>query len=172
MRRLFDILTRTLLAGLVWWALTDGAGGWDAWAVGVPAVAAAAALSMKLLAPIRWSWPAALRFAGYFLWESGRGGVDVAWRAFSPRMPLAPGLIRHELNVSPDLARAAVVNASSLLPGSLTVDLERGVLTIHTLDVRRPSSALIVASTERRIAAMFRLAMPASGGGEAREPSK
>ena len=172
MQRLFDFLTRALLAGLVWWALTDGAGGWDAWAIGVPAVAGSAALSMTLLPPVHWSWREGFRFAGYFLWESWRGGVDVAWRAFNPRMPLAPGLIRHELRLSPDLARVAVANSSSLLPGSLVVDLDGRVLTIHALDVRRPDAARIVAATEKRVAAMFRLPIPASGAGEVGEPGR
>lgn len=156
---------RVVIAGLVWWVLTDGALGWDALVIGVPAVVAAAAVSTALLPPIGWSWIGALRFFGFFLFESWRGGLDVARRALDPRMPLAPGVIRHETRAAPDFARVAIVNTSSLLPGSLSVDVRERDLLIHALDAASGDARRTLVSSERRIAAMLRLRARAPGDG-------
>ncbi|NJL50232.1 MAG: Na+/H+ antiporter subunit E [Blastochloris sp.] len=68
----------------------------SAYAVGVLAAAAAAAVSLRLLPPKgrRVRLVAALRLAPGFAWRSLLGGLDVAWRAFHPRMPLSPPVDR------------------------------------------------------------------------------
>jgi len=146
---------RAVLAALTWYALTDGATSWDAWVIGVPAVLFAAALGTALLPPFDWSWRGAFKFVAFFLRESWSGGVDVARRAFDPRMPLAPGLFEHPLAVPSDLTRVAVANTSSLLPGSLVVDVDSTRLLIHALDVESPSTRRTVAATEAAVAEMF-----------------
>lgn len=156
-RRARAFVFRIALAALAWYALTDGATTWDAWVIGAPAIVFAAALSSTLLPPFQWSWPGALRFVAFFVRESWSGGVDVARRAFDPRMPLAPGLFEHTLDIPSDLARVAVANTSSLLPGSLVVDIDRDTLLIHALDVEQPSARRTVAATEAAVGAMFRL---------------
>lgn len=147
---------RAALAALTWYALTDGATTWDAWAIGVPAILFAAALG-SALPPFDWSWRGAFRFVAFFARESWSGGVDVARRAFDPRMPLAPGLFEHPLDMPDDLARVAVANTSSLLPGSLVVDVHSDKLLIHALDVEHPSTKRTVAATEAAVAQMFRV---------------
>lgn len=159
---------RAVLAALTWYALTDGATSWDAWIIGLPAVVLAAALGTALLPPFAWSWAGAARFVAFFLRESWSGAVDVARRAFDPRMPLAPGLFEHTLHTPSDLARVAVANTSSLLPGSLVVDIDRdrGTLLIHGLDLEQASTAKTVAVTEAAVAGMLALAPPSAGGPE------
>lgn len=158
---------RAALATLTWLILTEGDGGWDAWVIGVPAIAAAGWLSAALLPVGGWSWRGALRFAGFFLWESWRGGIDVARRAFHPRMPLAPAMLELPVAVKPDLARVAVANTSSLLPGTLVVDLDDRGLVVHALDPRM-SPGLTVTATDRHVAAMLALGT-ATDGEAARE---
>lgn len=148
---------RALTAAAAWWALTGGASGWDAWVIGIPAIVAAAAMSAAMLPPFDWSWPRALRFAAFFVRESWLGGVDVAKRALAPRMRLAPGFVEHEIDVVPDLARVAVINTSSLLPGSLVVDSRGGDVLVHVLDVEGADVARTMDMAEARIAAMLRL---------------
>jgi multicomponent Na+:H+ antiporter subunit E len=157
-------LMRLVPAAATWWVLTDGALEWDAWVIGVPAVLATTWLSAALLPATGWSWRGAARFALFFLWESLRGGIDVARRAFDPRMPLAPGFFDHELEVRPDLARVAVINTSSLMPGSLVVDIDGQTLRVHALDLLHPSSPRTVAGAETRIARMFALSAAAASG--------
>ena len=128
------IVSRGGLYALLWWILTDGAAG--SWWIGVPAVLFALVASTALLPPAHFRWHEFLRFMPLFLIRSLRGGTDVAWRAFHPRMPIAPKLIDYPLRLPPGLPRVFMANAVSLLPGTLSADLNRSVLKIHVLDGR------------------------------------
>lgn len=156
-RPLAALPSRLVVFGATWWILTDGATGWDAWVIGVPAIVTAAVMSAKLLPPTGWSWTGALRFAGFFLAESLRGGLDVARRALDPRLPIAPDIVRHELGLEPEFSRVAVANISSLLPGSLSIDVDEHELEIHALDTLHPSAARSAERTEAMVAALLRL---------------
>ena len=102
---------RLVLAAGVWWVLTDGAGGWDAWLIGIPAVISAAWLSAASLPAHDWSWRGAVRYAVFFARESWSGGVDVARRAFSLSMPLTPGFVEYEVRATPVLSRVAMIRS-------------------------------------------------------------
>jgi multicomponent Na+:H+ antiporter subunit E len=76
---------QTLRGGLfatLWWVVTEG--DLASWVVGAPTVIAATATSLALSPAFRWRvrTGGCLRLLGFFLRESWRGGVDVAWRAF------------------------------------------------------------------------------------------
>ena len=70
----------------------------------------------------------------FFFRRSLQGGVDVARRAFHPRMPIAPELIDYPLRLPPGLPRVILVNTVSLLPGTLSAELDGQVLKVHVLD--------------------------------------
>jgi len=74
----------------------------------------------------------------HFLWESVLAGVDVARRAFHPRMPLSPGFVACPLAFPPGFARNTFATITSLLPGSVTADEAEGVLVYHCLDDTSP----------------------------------
>ena len=85
------------------------------------------------------------KFALHFLRQSASSGVEVAWRAFSPRLPLDPGFV-----VFPPLrsagTRSAFCALSSLLPGTLPAGSdENGALLVHCLDVGQPVAANLAA---------------------------
>jgi len=145
------------LAG-AWWAFCEGRPG--SWGVGAPVVAVAAALAGALL-PLPRARPRlgpSLRLAGWFVAESIRGGVDVARRALSPRLPLAPDLVELRTSLPEGAARVLLADAVSLLPGTVTVDLDGDRVLLHALDA---------AGTERgfrELEARICAALP--GGGE------
>jgi multicomponent Na+:H+ antiporter subunit E len=122
-----------ILAG-VWWVLAQGRP--DAWLIGLPAVALAAFASIRLGTPA-WSG-LALRglpaFAGLFLRESVRGGLDVARRTLGPTLQIAPGFHRYRLHISHPAARTLLINCIGLLPGTLTADLDGDHAILHLLD--------------------------------------
>lgn len=126
------VVSRALLFSLLWWALTDGMVG--AWWIGAPAVAGAVIISVMLVPPSGLVWREVMGFIPFFLWHSLRGGVDVAWRAFHPRMPISPELIEYPLRLPPGLPRVILVNTVSLLPGTLSAELAGRVLKVHVLD--------------------------------------
>jgi multicomponent Na+:H+ antiporter subunit E len=155
----------TVHAGLfaaLWWALTGGDA--STWLVGVPVVAAATAASHRLWPAGTgwWSPVALLRFVAHFLRESVRGGVDVARRALSPSLPLDPGMIQVHCRLARGPAEVFLVDVLSLLPGTLSVDLDGSALTLHVLDRDAPVEEE-VRELERLVAAMFRVPLEAPG---------
>ena len=125
-------LLRLALFSLMWWILTDGA--MDSWPVGVPVVLIATLISVMLMPPLSWSLRGMVLFIPYFLWHSIRGGVDVARRALHPQLPISPGLFDYRFRLPPGLPRVFMANTVSLLPGTLSVELDEAVLLVHVLD--------------------------------------
>ncbi len=151
---------RVFLFTLVWWILTDGAPG--AWAVGVPVVLCAALASILLLPPFSCTLTGLARFVLFFLGHSLAGGVDVARRAFHPRLPISPGLYEYRWRLPEGLSRVVMANAVSLLPGTLSTRLGKRVLQIHVLD-RADDPAPGLAAIELRVAEMFGIDLAGPG---------
>lgn len=77
------------------------------------------------------------RIVGYWLWlarEIVKANVDVASRVLSPRLPISPTLIRVEASQKTPLYQAMFANSITLTPGTVTVDLEDGMLLVHALN--------------------------------------
>ena len=112
-------------------------------AIGLAAAALATWASLRLLPPARTRLrPWALAgFVLHFLGQSVRSGLQVAWLAFRPSMPIRPGLVPYRTNLSGSTL-SAFCAISSLLPGTLpTGSDEQGELLIHCLDVGQPVAA-------------------------------
>lgn len=139
---------------LLWWVLTDGDHG--SWVIGVPTVVAATVASLRLMPGKlrRWRLAGMMRFFPFFFWQSVRGSIDVAVRALHPHLPLAPAVVQYRLRLPDDLARVFLVNTVSLLPGSLSAELQGDHLTVHVLDGSLPMGATLQ-SLEARVAGMF-----------------
>lgn len=157
---------RAVVFALLWWILTAGAV--ESWLVGVPVVLIATLVSMALLPVFSWSLTGVVCFVPFFVWQSLRGGVDVAWRAFHPRMPITPGLIEYPLHLSPGLPRVFFVNTVSLLPGSLCAELGVDCLIVHVLDTRKNDLSELM-MVEQAVARMFGTSLNNVEGGECNE---
>jgi multicomponent Na+:H+ antiporter subunit E len=133
-RRKLVILT-LLLAG-VWWVMTQGSAA--SWLIGLPAVAAATWASRRFGRSSKLSVSALgmLRFMPFFLWESLRGGVDVALRTLAPRMRIQTGFIRYRTHLDNPASLTFFANCVSLLPGTLAADLQDDWLEVHVLNTR------------------------------------
>ena len=147
-----SIVSRGFLFLLIWWILTDGAT--QSWWFGVPAVLLAVIVSTMLLPPVPLVWHELLRFVPFFLLRSLLGGADVAWRAFHPRMPIAPDLITYPLRLPPGLPQVFMTNTISLLPGTLSAELDQSILKIHVLDSQKDFLAELKL-VEQSVARMF-----------------
>lgn len=157
-----SVAVRGSLLALVWWALAEGAV--DRWIPVIVAVVAATGVSLLLVPPGRGRWSAGglVRFIPYFLAGSVRGGVDVAWRALHPRLPVHPGWIEYPLRLPPGPSQVFFANAVSLLPGTLSAELRRGCLKVHLLDRTIPARARLEA-LESRVAAIWALELGPAG---------
>jgi multicomponent Na+:H+ antiporter subunit E len=110
-------------------------------AVGVVATAWATWVSLRLLPPTsgRIRWGALGRLAVHFLWQSVVAGLDVALRAFHPRLPLRPGFLAYRVGLPAGTARSAFGAFTSLMPGTLPVGTDTNdTLVYHCLDIERP----------------------------------
>ncbi len=148
------ILRRATLFALLWWVLAEGRR--DAWGLGAVAVATATWASLQLQAPSRqrFSIVGFLGFAGFFLWNSLRSGVQVAWIALRRHPDLRPEFLELELALPAGTPRVLLLNTLGLMPGALGVRLDGDRLMLHVLDERLPVAAEMRA-LEAHIARLF-----------------
>jgi multicomponent Na+:H+ antiporter subunit E len=112
--------------------------------LGLLAAAAATWVSLRLLppAPGRLRFGALARLAVHFVWQSVVAGVDVARRAFDPRLPLRPGYLPYPVRLPPGPKRSTFGAVTSLMPGTLPVGTDaHDALVYHCLDMDQPVGA-------------------------------
>jgi len=166
-RRLLNLgqraLIRVLLFSLVWFVLTGSEAA--SWIVGGPAVLLAVGLSLLLAPSSCWSLSlvGACRFIPFFLRQSTLGGVDVMRRALSPRPLVNPGLVSYATFLPAGGPRIFFVNTISLLPGTLSADLQEDTVLVHTMDKDLPIWTNIQ-NLEWRIAALFKVQSAGEAG--------
>lgn len=130
--------------------------------VGVIAAVAATWCSLMLAPPGRWrvSVVGVARLALRFPVQSVLAGVDVAWRALHPALPLRPGFVAFPSRLPLGTRRIAFGTLTSLLPGTLPLGPdESGAERIHCLDTR-----VDVVGQLRVEEALFLEAVPGVGG--------
>jgi multicomponent Na+:H+ antiporter subunit E len=109
--------------------------------VGILAAILATLASLRLMPPAPWRFrPIKLtKFVFRFFRQSITAGIDVAWRALDPRMPLQPGFVTCLTQMPEGPTLSAFCTISSLLPGTLPCGHDAGGgLVIHCLDVTQP----------------------------------
>ena len=121
-----------------WWCISEGAA--QGWGVGFVTIVLAAAASLSIRSKTAWrlSLAGLVRFVPFFLWQSLRGSLDVARRAFHPSRPLDPTFMSYPLRLSPGYPQICFANVVSLLPGTLSARILGNELTIHALDEGQP----------------------------------
>ncbi|MFS8086628.1 MAG: Na+/H+ antiporter subunit E [Acidobacteriota bacterium] len=149
-----SIFLRALGFVALWWILAEGR--LDGWLLGGVAVVAATWTSITLQPPqeLRIRLAGLFGFLRFFLWNSLRGGMQVAGMALRGRTALRPGIIELRVTLPPGGARILLVNVLGLMPGTLSVDLDDASLRMHVLDDSQPVIAEARA-LEATIAALF-----------------
>jgi multicomponent Na+:H+ antiporter subunit E len=119
-------------------------------AVGVFTAAVATWAGLRLLPPGSHGLRLAAlpRLALRFLWQSVVAGVDVARRAFAPRLPLDPGFVLYRTKYPRGPARNAFASLTSLLPGTVPCRDDDQGLQYHCLDVGQPVADQLAAEEE------------------------
>ena len=152
----------------VWWLLAGA--GHDGWLPGIVAVVIGGLLYTRLGGGLgtSLSMPGLLRFIPYFLQQSLLGGVDVAFRALSPSLPLEPAFIRYPIRLEAGEGRYVFLNTISLLPGTFSARLEARHILVHALaDGEKATGRL--RELEGRVADLFGVTLEddsLSSGGE------
>lgn len=148
------LLKRFLLLFVLWLVLTGSDP--DAIIPGFGAAALAVSVTRKL-PPERYriSLSGGLAFLPGFVWRSFRAGIDVAWRALHPQMPLNPGWIAYSCRLPPGLPRTMLGGAVSLLPGTLAAGGGKDNMLVHCLD-RNAAVARQINDEEKRVQKVVR----------------
>jgi len=89
-----------------------------------------------------------------FIWESFRGAIDVARRVIGWQLDVEPGVFDYQLRLAAPFERILFVVLVSLLPGTLSADMQGSQMRIHTLDLRADVTAELD-RLERLVAACF-----------------
>lgn len=147
-----SLILRTLIFSVIWWVITYG--NLSSWWIGMPAVVIAVITSKYLMTTTNINWYELFKFSPYFISRSLAGGIDVARRAFHPKLPIAPVLIEYPLRLPNGLPHVFFINTVSLLPGTFIADIKDDTLIVHILD---KTSGFIdeLRSVEQSIAKIF-----------------
>lgn len=168
-RKVTAISGRLILLLLVWWALTEG--DLSGTGFGLVIVALVTLISVYLFPPgaCRIRVVPLVFFVGFFLARSVTAGLDVSRRLLSPSLPVNPGYLTFDINLPEGGPRWLLANTLSLMPGTLSVDLNGAQLDLHCLDTRDPVED-DVRVVERKIAGIFGL--PQNGSPQLMEANK
>jgi multicomponent Na+:H+ antiporter subunit E len=100
----------------------------------------------------------ALRFSfrlfGYWAWlgqEIIRSSVDVARIIIDPRLPISPRVLELKATTQHPVGQVILGNSVTLTPGTLALDLHRGVIKVHTL-TEAGARDLMSGEMDRRVA--------------------
>ncbi len=72
----------------------------------------------------------------YWIWlcrEIIRSCIDVTRCILDPKLPISPGVIRVKAGQRTDLGRATYANSITLVPGTVSMDVDEDVITVHVL---------------------------------------
>lgn len=100
---------------------------------------------------------ALMRTVGFVLWMAGRilvASVQLARIVLSPKMPLDPCSFRFRTELRSPLARTTLTNSISLVPGTLTIDIEGPEILVHALSPHQVDD-LVTGRLQNKIAAIF-----------------
>jgi multicomponent Na+:H+ antiporter subunit E len=97
------------------------------------------------------------RAAVYVVWLIGRlfvASVQVAYLVLHPRVPVEPAVLRFATTLTHPVARTMLANSITLVPGTMTLQLEGSTYVVHAL---APSSAddLVSGRMQSMIGALF-----------------
>ena len=81
-------------------------------------------LHLTMMAPLYWLWLA---------WEIVKANIDVARRVVHPKLPITPKLFETRAHQRTDLGQVVYANSITLTPGTVSVDLDPGVIRVHAL---------------------------------------
>ena len=96
------------------------------------------------------------RLIRYWAWLAGevvRSSIDVARIVLSRRMPISPQVVEIKASTTHPVDQAILANSITLTPGTLALDVHRGVIKVHAL-TQSGAEELLAGEMDRRVAAL------------------
>jgi multicomponent Na+:H+ antiporter subunit E len=135
------------------------------WIMGAFFVPVASGLSIALSDLNSSKHSVSFRFVGcitfipYFLWQSLRGGWDVAKYALHPGMQVNGGFYRYHTTLPEGASRLVLMQVFSLLPGTLCASINKDEILIHVLDIETLVDGDLI-KCEQRVRFLFYFQVP------------
>lgn len=130
--------------------------------LGVISVAVSAFLAHRMglvedgLDPIRLP-PGLLLYLPWLFLEIVKANLDVAARILSPRLPIRPRMITVRASQRGDVARVIYANSITLTPGTVSVDTDNDLITVHAL-TDEAAEGVMTGEMDRRVSRLEGLA--------------
>jgi multicomponent Na+:H+ antiporter subunit E len=109
--------------------------------------------------PWRYLW--LIYYFPLFAWECFKANIDGAYRVIHPDIPLRPGIVKVRTTLSSDTGLTFLANTLTLVPGTMTVDIDKagGFLYVHWSVVKSEdidkATEMIVARFEKILRRIF-----------------
>ncbi len=98
--------------------------------------------------------PRLIAYLFWLVWQIIKSGVYVAYVVLHPKMPIEPMIVRFTSKQPNVLARVILGNSITLTPGTLTLDIEDDLFTVHAL-TRDTEEDLVSGDMEARVARLY-----------------
>lgn len=98
--------------------------------------------------------PRLIVYLFWLVWQIIKSGVYVAYVVLHPKMPIEPMIVRFTSKQPNVLARVILGNSITLTPGTLTLDIEDNLFTVHAL-TRDTEEDLVSGDMEARVARLY-----------------
>lgn len=83
-----------------------------------------------------------LTYIPWLVWEIVKANVDVAARILNPRLPISPRVIHVRAGQPDDVGRVIYANSITLTPGTVSIETEGDVITVHALTAEAAEGVL------------------------------
>ncbi len=94
-----------------------------------------------------------LRLLRYWWWLGGqiiRSSIDVARIVLDPKLPISPRIFEVEAGSSRPFDHVILGNSITLTPGTLSIDVHKGVIVVHAL-TEQGAEELLEGEMNRRV---------------------
>lgn len=115
-------------------------------------------LRMRLFDDYLFSLPGGMGLLGYWVWlakEVIKSSLSVSKIVLSPSMPISPRVARIRAGSDHPYEQVLFANSITLTPGTLTMDLDNGMVTVHSL-TEDGMRDLLSGEMDRRVTALRR----------------
>lgn len=96
------------------------------------------------------------RLIGYWMWlfkEIVKSSIEVARVVIDPRLPVSPQVVKIRATCTEPVVETILANSITLTPGTLSLDVHEGIITVHTL-TKAGADELLKGEMDRRVAAL------------------
>ena len=94
-----------------------------------------------------------LAYLPWFAWQVAKANADVVLRILVPSKGISPRVVRVPTTQASDLARTVYANSITLTPGTIAINVDGEVITVHALS-REGAEELASGEMDARVTAL------------------